>query len=148
MKQTALVSVALLFAAAIGPAQRDLQGQSNTAELARQVRAAETAFAKTMADRDHAAFGTFIAAAALFFGQNVLRCKDAGVAGWKGLYDGPKAPVSWAPETVEVIDSGTLAISSGPVKNPDGKQIGTFNSIWRREADGKWRVLFDKGCPP
>lgn len=22
----------------------------------------------------------------------------------------------------------------------------TFNSIWRREAQGRWRVVFDKGC--
>jgi ketosteroid isomerase-like protein len=23
--------------------------------------------------------------------------------------------------------------------------MGTFNSIWRREADGRWLVVFDKG---
>ena len=37
-----------------------------TAELAGQVRAAETAFAKTMTDRDWAAFKTCIAAEASF----------------------------------------------------------------------------------
>jgi ketosteroid isomerase-like protein len=34
------------------------------------------------------------------------------------------------------------------VRDPDGRQIGTFNSVWRREADGSWKVVFDKGCPP
>jgi ketosteroid isomerase-like protein len=48
---------------------------------------------------------------------------------------------------VQVLDSGTLAISSGPVKDPAGKAVGTFNSIWRRDKDGQWRVVFDKGCP-
>jgi len=24
----------------------------------------------------------------------------------------------------------------------------TYNSIWRLEPDGKWRIIFDKGCPP
>jgi len=48
---------------------------------------------------------------------------------------------------VEVLDSGTLALSTGPVHDPGGKRIGTFSSIWRREADGSWRIVFDKGCP-
>jgi ketosteroid isomerase-like protein len=46
-----------------------------------------------------------------------------------------------------VLDSGTLGLSSGPVFGPDGKQTGTFNSIWRKKADGKWEIIFDKGCP-
>jgi hypothetical protein len=25
--------------------------------------------------------------------------------------------------------------------------VGRFNSIWRREAPGVWRVVFDKGSP-
>jgi hypothetical protein len=49
---------------------------------------------------------------------------------------------------VEVFDSGTLAFSSGLVFAPDGKRVSTFNSVWRLEADGKWRIVFDKGCPP
>ena len=48
---------------------------------------------------------------------------------------------------IEVLASGTLALSSGAVRDPAGKRIGTFNSIWRRESDGRWRVVFDKGCP-
>jgi ketosteroid isomerase-like protein len=67
--------------------------------------------------------------------------------GWKPFFEGAAAPFSWEPETVEVLDSGSLALSSGPVRDPEGKQIGTFSSIWRREADGHWRVVFDKGCP-
>ncbi len=111
------------------------------------MRAAEIAFAATMAARDHAAFTTFIAGEALFFGrQGVLRGKDAVAAGWQPFFAGEKAPFSWAPEIVEVLDSGMLALSSGPVRDPDGKQIATFNSIWRREADGQWKVVFDKGC--
>jgi ketosteroid isomerase-like protein len=122
------------------------RGQTREA-LAGQVREAERAFAATMAARDPAAFATFVADEALFFGQGVLRGKAAVVEGWKAFFDGPTAPFSWEPETVEVLESGTLALSSGPVLNADGKRVGTFNSIWRREPDGKWRVVFDKGCP-
>jgi ketosteroid isomerase-like protein len=118
------------------------------AELEAQVRAREIAFAKTMADRDHAAFQTFLADEAVFFSRSgPVRGRVAVAADWKALYEPRAAPFSWAPETVQVLDSGTLAISSGPVKDPAGKAIGTFNSIWRRDKDGQWRVVFDKGCP-
>ena len=122
------------------------------AELKEQVRQAEVAFAKTMADRDYAAFATFIAEDSVFFGRSeAFRGKAAVVASWKQLYEGPQAPFSWGPDTVEVLDSGQLALSSGPVLDPTGKRFGTFQSIWRREKDGRWRVIFDKGadyCPP
>ncbi len=138
-----LTSLTLLPAPALG------ETRATNAELAAQVRAAETAFAKSIADRDHAAFVAHLSGEALFFSRaGVLRGKEAVAAGWKPYYEGPKAPFSWAPEQVEVIDSGTLALSSGPVRDPDGKQIGVFSSIWRLESDGRWRVLFDKGCPP
>lgn len=53
--------------------------------------------------------------------------------------------LAWEPAEVEVLDSGTLALSSGPVRDPAGKLIGTFTSIWRLEAPGRWRIVFDKG---
>ena len=43
------------------------------------------------------------------------------------------------------VGSGTLALSSGPVYDPAGKNFATFTSIWRLEAPGVWRIVFDKG---
>ena len=43
-------------------------------------------------------------------------------------------------------DAGTLGISTGPVRDDSGKQTGTYSSIWRREKDGRWRIIFDNGC--
>ena len=117
-------------------------------DLAVQVREAERAFAGTMSTRDFSAFGSYVSDEAVFFnGQNPTRGKSAVVAAWKGFFEGAAAPFSWEPQVVEVLDSGTLALSSGPVRNPQGQQTGIFNSIWRREADGRWRVVFDKGAP-
>jgi ketosteroid isomerase-like protein len=115
-------------------------------DLTKQVRDAENAFAATMAARDHKAFATFIAEDAVFFGNEALRGKAAVVEGWKGLYEKPEAPFSWRSESVEVLDTGKLAHSSGPVLNSKGERVGTFNSIWRRESNGSWKVVFDKGC--
>jgi len=64
---------------------------------------------------------------------------------WKRFYEEPGAPFSWSPGQVEVLSSGTLALSAGPVYDPQGKQVATFTSIWRLEAPGVWRIVFDKG---
>ena len=124
-----------------------VSGAATNAELKEEVRQTETAFAKTMADRDHAAFASFLATDTVFFGRGVLRGKSAVTDGWKGFYQGQAAPFSWQPESVEVLDSGELGFSSGPVFEPAGKRVGTFNSVWRKEKDGKWRIIFDNGCP-
>ncbi len=118
------------------------------AELAEEVAATERAFARTMAERDHAAFATFLAEDTVFFsGPEPLRGKRAVAAGWQRFFESPAAPFSWEPEQVQALDSGTLALSSGPVRDPDGRVIGSFTSIWRREAPGVWRIVFDKGNP-
>ena len=106
----------------------------------------ERAFARTMAERDHAAFVRFVSEEAVFFsGTKVLRGKQQVADGWKPYYQGPTAPFSWQPEQVEVLQSGALALSSGPVRDAQGKLIATFSSIWRQEAPGVWRIVFDKG---
>jgi ketosteroid isomerase-like protein len=114
-----------------------------------QVRAAETAFAKSMADRDPAAFAALVADEAVFFGgKGVNRGKAAVVADWKRFFTGAAAPFSWSPADVEVLASGNLGFTSGPVLDPKGNRIGTFNSVWQRQGDGSWKIVFDKGCPP
>jgi ketosteroid isomerase-like protein len=118
------------------------------AALREQVFAAERSFARTMADRDHAAFGRHVAEDTVFFtGPTPLRGRAAVMAGWKRFYEQPKAPFSWEPDEVEVLASGDLAHSSGPVRNPEGKVVSRFNSVWRLEAPGVWRVVFDRGEP-
>lgn len=118
-----------------------------SADLKEQVRRTETAFAKSMADRDAAAFASFLSDEAVFFGPKLVSRGKAAVAEqWKRYFTAPDAPFSWKPEEVEVLDSGTLAMTSGPVFDPAGKRIGTFNSVWRRDADGTWKIVLDKGC--
>lgn len=115
--------------------------------LRKQVEAAERAFAKSMADRDLAAFERHLSEGTIFYGRSVLRGKAAVVAAWRGFYDGPTPPFSWEPDQVDVTPDGTLAMSTGPVRDPAGKRVSRFNTVWRQEAPGVWRVLFDKGQP-
>lgn len=119
--------------------------------LTRQVHAAETAFARTMADRDHAAFASFLAEDAIFVnGTKPTRGRAAIAADWLRFFSGP-APFTWRPETVVVLDDGSLAQTKGPVHSPDGELMAEFRSTWRQESPGVWKIVFDDGacaCPP
>lgn len=135
----AITTAGVVAGCAIGPSDREA--------ATREVEATERAFAATLAARDAAAFGRFLSADAVFFsGRAVDRGPAAVEARWQGYFAGPDAPFAWAPDHVEVLDSGTLALSTGPV-TANGVVVGRFNSIWRREAPGRWRIVFDKGEP-
>jgi ketosteroid isomerase-like protein len=108
--------------------------------------AMETAFAQTMADRSHEAFVGFLSDDVVFSNDgSALRGKQAVADAWLRFYQSAEAPFSWQPEVALVLESGDLGLTSGPVFDPDGNVIGTFNSVWRLE-DGRWRIVFDRGC--
>jgi ketosteroid isomerase-like protein len=142
-------SLLLLAAMALVQACASLPRSANPASARQQVMDTERAFARTMADGNHAGFTSFLSEGASFFSGDTtaLRGKAAVAAAWKPLFDAASASFSWEPDHVEVLESGTLALSTGPVHDPAGKVVGRFNSIWRREAPGRWRIVFDKGSP-
>ncbi len=117
------------------------------AALTEQVRATEIAFAKTLADRDVKKFRSMIAPDVIWLADVPLRGPEQVVRNWQKFFDAEKPPFSWRPELVEVQDGGKLALSTGPVFNPEGKKVGMFTSIWRREDSGEWKIIFDRGGP-
>ena len=146
MKMCVLVCLVLLNVVAF-PANANKPGSETLAELADQVRATETAFAKTLADRDIKAFERLIAPDVIWLANKPLHGPAQVVANWQKFFEGPQAPFSWAPELIEVQEGGKLALSTGPVFDPAGKRVATYTSIWRREKSGEWRIIFDRGCP-
>lgn len=120
---------------------------ATNAELKQQVADTERAFAASMKARDYAAFTSFLSDEAVFFNdpQPPMRGKAAVAKGWKRFFDKPAAPFSWEPDDVEVLESGSLALSGGPVRDQNGKLISRFSSVWRLEAPGRWRIVFDRG---
>lgn len=150
LRSLSLLSACLVLAVAAN--MSPTSARDSSADLRKQVMDAERAFAATMKTRDFAAFTRFLADEAIFLSpQGNLRGKQAIVRSWRAYYDKPQAPFSWEPEEVEVVESGTLAYSGGPVYDASGKRIGRFNSIWRLKAPGQWEVVFDRGsdfAPP
>ena len=124
------------------------------ADLETEVRCREIAFSKSAENRDAEAFRSFLDADTRFVGNNVMRGPDEVVAGWANLLAPDGAAIRWRPRVVEVLKNGRYALSSGPYRiianDEQGNPVeywGTFNSVWRLNDDGVWRVVFDSGSP-
>ena len=121
-----------------------------------EVRRAELAFAASVTENRPERFAALLAEDAVFVGGGgVTRGREAIVAAWQGYFGEQRPRFEWHPEVVELSADGSLGLTRGPwtmqTQDAQGASVelrGLFNSVWRRQADGSWRVLFDAGCPP
>ena len=124
-----------------------------------EVWARELSFAQSVADHDAKAFAAHIETDAAFGASQPqpTRGREEIARRWAGIVEGKRLKLSWYP-TRTTIGPGSakdVAWSSGPSlfedldpKSTQRYRIGAFHSVWRRGADGTWRVLFDDGVDP
>lgn len=119
------------------------------------VRCTEIAFSKAAETRDVQRFSTFIDADARFIGASVAHGVDEITTAWAPFFAATGPAIRWRPQFIEVLENGMYAFSRGPYRittvdeNGDAAEMwGTFNSVWRRNPDGRWRVVFDAGSAP
>ncbi|HZI66548.1 MAG TPA: DUF4440 domain-containing protein [Thermoanaerobaculia bacterium] len=152
MKRTFATAAALLLAAtflrAHEPAAVDLEAAR------RAIRIADLEMAKAVSDRNLEKFNSLVADDAVFFGRDVSRGREAVAKAWLPLFTDPSMFLKWQPDEVHVSASGDLGYSIGTYdrmsRDPSGKPAsarGTYVSIWRKQADGKWRAVLDIGTP-
>jgi len=129
-------------------------GGAQTIETAaeRTVRAADKAWAEAAASKDvdrmlsfYDKDVTFIGGAgALTTGKEELRKL------WNRFFTRPGYELTWRAAKVEVSAGGDLAYSFGSWEETvvrDGqprKTKGTYLAVWKKQADGSWKVLIDK----
>lgn len=142
MKHTLTVAILILWAG------------TAVADVVDDVRCREIGFSQSVENRDLEAFRSFLDADARFVAASVLRGVDQVAEAWSIFFDAGPPSIKWRPQVVEVLEDGKLALSRGPfisvALNADGETIeswGTFNSIWRLNDDGEWRIVFDAGSP-
>ena len=129
-----------------------LSSVGGSADLAEELRATEVAFAGAAEARDVDRFSSFLAADAVFSGSGrELRGPEAIVEAWSVFFADNGPSITWRPETVSVLDDGSLGMTSGPyrvvTRSPAGEEsilTGTFFSVWRR-TDAGWRIILDGG---
>ena len=112
-----------------------------------QLQAVEDALSIAMLGRDRDAFAGLLADDALLLVcRRMLRGKAAIMRGLRAYFDGRYDSVCCEASRIEVLDGAALAFASGALLDvPDGFPVGAFESIWRRDPDGAWRITFAQG---
>jgi ketosteroid isomerase-like protein len=135
------------------------QGPAEHAAEAAQIMKADADFAQSVADRNRDRFLSFIADVTTFNGGSPteLHGREAVMKDWADFFDPAGPTLSWTPTKGEVIGAGDLGYTTGRSilrgKGPTGNPVerrGEYLTIWRRQPDGSWKVIFDTGStlPP
>ena len=153
--RTVVLAVATLLALPVSAQPAPPAPELTAAEC--EVWARELSFARSVADRDAAAFAEHLHEAAAFgvSRPGTSRGRDTVTSDWLGLINGTRVRLSWYPTHTVIGGEPDIAWSSGPAlyesvdPTADGPhRIGAFTSVWHRGGDGVWRVLFDDGINP
>jgi hypothetical protein len=57
----------------------------------------------------------------------------------------PPVAVFWWPGRSYVSCDGSTAVNTGPWVREWGKSVGYFTTVWKRQADGGWKWIYDGG---
>ncbi len=147
--QTTILSLALVWA--LSCKQTDPQDQADLwkAEIVKT----ETDFAQMAREEGiEPAFMAFAAEDAVMMRNNqVVRGREE-IRQWfaKRPSDPSKIKLDWKPDFVEVSASGDLGYTYGPYTltmidstGTAQTQTGIFHTVWKRQADGSWRFVWD-----
>lgn len=122
------------------------------ADVVHDVRCHEIKFSQSVENKDADAFALFLDSDARFIGSSVQRGAGEVIKAWSVFFVENAPTIKWRPQYVEVLNDGTLALSRGPfhmtVIADSGETVhywGTFNSIWRKQSDDSWKIIFDAG---
>jgi ketosteroid isomerase-like protein len=113
----------------------------------------ELGFARAVAEHDAVAFAEYLHPRTAFgVGRTATVGRAEVTAQWQNIIDGRAVKLEWYPDVVTVGGDGRTAYSSGPTLYVDPKtgqaRRGRFGSVWQRDHDGVWRVIFDDGNHP
>jgi ketosteroid isomerase-like protein len=133
---------------AAAPASRATPAQAEA-----QARAADQAFSAAAVAHDARAFAAFLAPDAVFVGHGGVSAGAAAVCNdWAPLLSPDGPTLAWAPDASLAAGSGDLVVTRGAwtLAPADGGPpgAGRYLTVWRREADGRLRVVLDGSDTP
>ena len=113
----------------------------------------EAEFMKAAAEKGSQGYMSYYAddAVELPNGAPILQGKEA-IAKTMGFLDNKDNHLTWTPVGADISASGDLGYTYGNYEfratGKDGKPIvdhGKYTSIWKKQKDGKWKVVLDIG---
>jgi ketosteroid isomerase-like protein len=111
----------------------------------RPVVEAERAFARMAGNRDvNAAFLHFAAPDGIVFQPGPVNAREA-----LAVRPMPRIQLDWWPVYAGIAASADLGFTTGPYSLRDGAREahGWYFTVWKRQADGRWRWVLDHGPP-
>ncbi len=70
------------------------------------------------------------------------------------IFASPGFSLRWKPTRAQILISGDLGFTTGRyerrAKDDQGKEAvehGTYVTVWRKQADGSWKIILDTGSP-
>ena len=127
--------------------------QTSRETAIKAINAAEKAFNDMAASKGiQAAFVYFAADSAIIKrGKDSLIYGRAGIGNFYSREFFKQASVSWAPDFTDASASGDMGYTIGKyewiVKDSTGntkeKTNGIFHTVWKKQADGSWKYVWD-----
>lgn len=146
-----ITTVALLAqTAAPDPKPTATDSKPATTETLRQL---EADFMKAAAERGADGYMSYYAEDAIEVpnGSEAIHGK-ANIAKTMGFLNDKNNRLTWTPVDAGISLSGDLGYTSGKYefrsKDKDGEvkvEYGKYTSIWKKQADGNWKVVLDMG---
>jgi len=114
---------------------------------------ADRDFAKAAAERGAEGFLSFFADDGTILPKNgqPISGKEALGAVFRKTWSRPGYSLQWTPLKAELARSGEIGYTYGTYERKwieDGKpanETGKYVTVWRRQRDGKWKVILDMG---
>lgn len=152
MKKMVLVAAALLVVLA-GARMSHLSADASPKATAETLKQLEGEFMKAALEHGSAGYMSYYAdnAAELPNGADVISGKE-NIAKTMGFLDDKNNRLTWSPVAADISASGDLGYTYGTfefrAKDKDGKETvdhGKYMSVWKKQADGSWKVAVDMG---
>ena len=153
-----LVAPVLFVTAGCGATQSDDAGGAEAAVAT--LRAMDSALSAAVAARDPERTAGFYADNAVLMpvAEPIVEGRDAIREEWRHVFGIPGFTNTSRLVALEPSQAGDLAYLRGvyesPMLGPDGQQVierGKWLSVWKRQADGAWRIvadIFNTDAPP
>ena len=151
-----LIGSAWIFGALLAAGSMNMRAQRADPNLtaAAAIMKADVDFNQAVADRDLKRFLSFVGEPATFNGgtPDEVHSRDAIAKDWARYFQANGPRLTWKPTKGEILGRGDLGYTVGTWElraAAGGGQAavtrGNYLTVWRKQADGAWRVSFDTG---
>ena len=144
-----IASLASCFRGQPKPQEQKSETESSNDSKSEMIEA-DKAFSKMSEEKGmKAAFIEYLDSDGVLLRPNSLPLKGANAIDYISQSNDSSFSLSWEPRGAAIAKSGDLGFTYGvwliKFKSIDSVKRGTYISVWKKQADGKWKYVVDGG---